>query len=234
MSEIPPPPAGDPNVPPTYGAVPPPVPPAPAMYPPGPAAYGAPAPAPAPAAAESNGMAVASLILGILQFFCLPGVGTLLAILFGFLGLSKAKQSGVGRGMSIAGIVLGVVGLIAGGFLFVSLVLLGATASNNIKNLGGVAPSSSYQLSPGACSVDSVGTATFEGTIKNTTSSAKNFNIKVEFRNKDNNAVLDTETSLVSDIAPGDTAQWSTTAFSSATNVSSVGCKVLEVDNFLN
>jgi hypothetical protein len=245
MSDVPPPPGGDPNQPPAgatpppaYGATPPPAPsygatPPPAYPTPGPAAY-QPAPAPAPAGGNSNGMAVAALILGILTFFCLGPLGALLAIIFGFLGLKKAKEINVGKGMSIAGIVLGAIGLVATVIFIIVLVVAGSTAKSNLNDIGGVAPSSSYQITPGACSVDSLGTATFEGTIKNTTSSTKNFNVKVEFRNKDNNAVIDTETDLVSDIASGDTAQWSTTAFSSSSDVTSVSCKVLEVDNFLN
>ncbi|MFO0702660.1 MAG: DUF4190 domain-containing protein [Candidatus Andersenbacteria bacterium] len=50
----------------------------------------------------TNGFAIASLICGFL-----PGV-SLLAIVFGFVALSQIKQNGEGgRGMAIAGIVLG-------------------------------------------------------------------------------------------------------------------------------
>jgi hypothetical protein len=83
-----------------YGAPPPP-----------PPAYGAPQPAygapPPPAPAQSNGFAVASLIFGIIG-------GSLLGLIFGFIGLSKAKKiGGKGRGMSITGIILSVVWLVA-------------------------------------------------------------------------------------------------------------------------
>lgn len=57
----------------------------------------------------TNGMAVASLVLGIVWVY---GVGSILALIFGYLGLSqiKERQQG-GRGLAIAGIVLGWIGV---------------------------------------------------------------------------------------------------------------------------
>lgn len=56
-------------------------------------------------APRSNGLAVASLITGLLGFLCL--VPALAALGLGIAGLSESRRSGVGRGMSIAGICLG-------------------------------------------------------------------------------------------------------------------------------
>ncbi|MGH9465875.1 MAG: DUF4190 domain-containing protein [Terriglobales bacterium] len=75
----------------------------------------APAP-PAPASAaptrvESNGLAIASLVLGILWFYWL---GSILAVVFGHVALAQIRRSGgssTGRGMAIAGLVLGYVGI---------------------------------------------------------------------------------------------------------------------------
>jgi len=61
--------------------------------------------------ASTNGLAVASMVLGILG---LAGLGSVLAIIFGHVALSKIKRSGRiqgGRGMAIAGVILGWVGL---------------------------------------------------------------------------------------------------------------------------
>jgi hypothetical protein len=55
-----------------------------------------------------NGMAVTSMILGLVGF-CVPVICGCLAILFGFLGLGRSKQTGSGKGMAIAGLILGVV-----------------------------------------------------------------------------------------------------------------------------
>lgn len=58
-----------------------------------------------PAAPPTNGFATASLVLGILWLSC---VGSVLALIFGYISLRQIKERGEGgRGMAIAGIVLG-------------------------------------------------------------------------------------------------------------------------------
>ncbi len=81
------------------------------------------------AAPESNGMAIAALVLGILSLvtFWLCGLGAVLglvAIVLGAVALSKANKTPArdGRGQAIAGIVTGaiaVVGLLASSAIFV-------------------------------------------------------------------------------------------------------------------
>jgi hypothetical protein len=61
---------------------------------------------PPPAPKQGNGFAVAALIFGIIG-------GSVLGLIFGIIGLRKSKQTGTGKGMSIAGIVLSVLWLIA-------------------------------------------------------------------------------------------------------------------------
>jgi hypothetical protein len=59
----------------------------------------------------TNGMAIASLVLGILWLWWL---GSILALIFGYRGKSQIDRSGgqqSGRGMAIAGIVLGWIGV---------------------------------------------------------------------------------------------------------------------------
>jgi Domain of unknown function (DUF4190) len=59
----------------------------------------------------TNGKAVASLVLGIL---CLYGIGSILALIFGFMARKEIDASGgaqTGRGMATAGIVLGFIGI---------------------------------------------------------------------------------------------------------------------------
>jgi predicted Zn finger-like uncharacterized protein/prepilin-type processing-associated H-X9-DG protein len=56
---------------------------------------------------KNNGMAVASLIVGIVSF-CIPIIGSVVAIVLGVLGLTRTKDPAVGgKGMAITGIVLG-------------------------------------------------------------------------------------------------------------------------------
>lgn len=72
---------------------------------------------------ETPGLAIASLVLGICGFF-IPVVCSLLAIIFGFIALSKIKentQKYKGRGLAVAGIVLGFVFF---GLIFLILLLV--------------------------------------------------------------------------------------------------------------
>jgi predicted Zn finger-like uncharacterized protein len=67
----------------------------------------------------TSGMAIASLVCGLL-FCVIPVISSLLAIIFGIIGISKTKDPRVGgKGMSIAGLILGCVGLL----MFVPLEL---------------------------------------------------------------------------------------------------------------
>jgi hypothetical protein len=109
MSTEPPPPPGPqyPSVPPPPPP-PPPVPPAPPGPPPG---YAPPPAVPYGYTTQStNGFAVAALVTGILGFIgCFAWI---LALVFGYIGKHQIDQSHgtqKGRGMAVAGIVLGYV-----------------------------------------------------------------------------------------------------------------------------
>ena len=76
----------------------------------------------------TNGLAIAALVLGILSVVLLWTVWGgfvmgVLAIVFGAIGLSKAKDGAPNKGQATAGLVLGIVGLI-GTVLFVTLILI--------------------------------------------------------------------------------------------------------------
>jgi hypothetical protein len=71
-------------------------------------------------------MAIASLVLGILWIWW---VGSVLALIFGYIGKNQIDESGgmqSGRGMAVAGIVLGWVGV---GSLAIVIVALLASPS---------------------------------------------------------------------------------------------------------
>ncbi len=56
-----------------------------------------------------NGMAIASMVLGILW---IEWIGSILALVFGYVALSQIKtRNERGRGMAIAGVVLGWIGV---------------------------------------------------------------------------------------------------------------------------
>ena len=86
-------------------------PPPPVAPPPAPPPSGAWQPAP-PTYQRTSGFAVASLVLGIL--FCFA-VTAILAVIFGNIALGRIEASGggeKGRGLAIAGIVLGWIGIV--------------------------------------------------------------------------------------------------------------------------
>ncbi len=73
-------------------------------------------------------MAVASLVLGILWLW---GLGSLLALIFGVMGKNQIDRSAgreTGRGMAIAGLVLGIVGLV--GAVVLALIIAGAVSAS--------------------------------------------------------------------------------------------------------
>jgi Domain of unknown function (DUF4190) len=92
--------------------------------------YGQPGYGPYPPAAagpRTNGMAVASMVLGIVWIYW---IGSILALIFGYVAKSQIEESGgtqSGGGMATAGIVLGWVGV---GFLllFILIALLAGSA----------------------------------------------------------------------------------------------------------
>ena len=66
---------------------------------------------PVPQSSKLSGTAVASLVCGLAG--CLPGLTSLAAIVLGFMGMRASSRPNIrGRGLAIAGIILGVLGLL--------------------------------------------------------------------------------------------------------------------------
>lgn len=83
-----------------------------------------------PAAQQTNGIAIAALVTGILSLACFPAFA-LAAIPLGLVGLSRANaQNGNGKGLAIGGIITGVLGLILG----VVLVFVFVIAADSVDN----------------------------------------------------------------------------------------------------
>lgn len=83
---------------------------------------------------SQDGMGTAALVMGILQFFCLGPIGTVLAIVFGYLGMQKAKQGlATNAGVAKAGFILGLVGagLSVVGFIFWVIIVVAAGTSSS-------------------------------------------------------------------------------------------------------
>ena len=91
-----------------------------------------------------NGMGTAALVMGILQFVCLGTIGSILAIVFGRIGMNKAKKGlatngGVAKAgfwLGIAGVILSIIGIIIAVFAIgfgVKVVNDNLDPSNNSK-----------------------------------------------------------------------------------------------------
>ncbi len=88
-------------------------PPPPPLYPPPPP--GAPGPAPGAmgmAIPQKNGIAIAALICSLVGLipctFCIP---SLVGVILGIVGISKGSKTGVGKGMGVAGLIIGIAGI---------------------------------------------------------------------------------------------------------------------------
>lgn len=119
-----------------------------------PASYGM-----APTPKRSNGPAIGSLVCGLLG--CVPFITGLLAVILGIVGIRKTKDPHVGgKGLAIAGLILGIVSIGAWA-LFGSAILalvVGTQANRDlagkfIKDLGAgnvqAASASASSLAPG-------------------------------------------------------------------------------------
>ena len=61
----------------------------------------------------TNGMGIAGLVISIVSFICCCGSLSWLSLIFSIIGLSKAKQNnGAGKGISLAGLILSIIGLL--------------------------------------------------------------------------------------------------------------------------
>lgn len=74
----------------------------------------------------TNGLAIASLVCSLLGWLC--GIGPILGLVFGFIALNQIKQTGQGgRGMALAGIIIGAVAIVAGIVLLSLGAIFGST-----------------------------------------------------------------------------------------------------------
>lgn len=121
------------------GTTPPPAAPANPYAQPSSAPYGQPAAAPygtpgygAPQE-KTNVLAIVALCLGIANYVFIPFIGAIGAIITGHMALGQIKRTGEkGRGMGLAGLILGYVGIALGLLLvigFIALVGIAGTTS---------------------------------------------------------------------------------------------------------
>jgi hypothetical protein len=81
---------------------------------------------PQPPPRQSNGLAIASLVCGIVGMLFFGIVLGPLAVIFGAVGLSRANRGASGRGQAIAGLILGIVATV------LAIVILAAVESGSL------------------------------------------------------------------------------------------------------
>lgn len=177
-------------------------------------------------------MAIAALVLGILSFFCLGPVAGVLAIIFGVLGLKKANEIGSGKGMAIAGMVLGIIGTIVTILIFVLVIAAGDSVTDSIDDAFDTANPDDYELVTKSCEIDDFGFVSFSGTIENTANEDLDFTIEAEIRDTSDGSLADSPSTIVY-TPQGDTVSWEIVG-SVSDSVTEVECKVTEVNNFGN
>ncbi len=72
----------------------------------------------------TNGLAIVSLVFGVLGWTLLPFIGMIVAIITGHIALGQVRRSDgaeTGEGLAIAGLVLGYLALAVG---FIALVMI--------------------------------------------------------------------------------------------------------------
>ncbi len=87
--------------------------------------------------ATTNGFAIASLVLGIVGLTGIPFIPSVLALVFGYRGRREIDRSGGtehGRGLAVAGIVLGWIGVavVVLGLLIFAVAIVGLGTFNEL------------------------------------------------------------------------------------------------------
>ncbi len=151
----------------------------------------------------TNGAATAAVVMGSvgvalawIPFIVLFGaVLAVLALVFGIIGVKRSRTSGVGRRASIAGIVMGGLG-IAASVVGVILSIIVLREVIRFAEPGEVATEVT------ACSVEGR-RADVSGTVTNLDDEAREYTLFVEVGGR-------TETVVVDELQPDETADWST------------------------
>jgi hypothetical protein len=82
-----------------------------------------------PVPGPTNGLAIASLVLGILWIYC---IGSILALIFGYIARRQIRERGEsGHGLAIAGIVLGWVGVGVSALFIIIFAVIGVMSGHS-------------------------------------------------------------------------------------------------------
>ena len=175
---------------------------------------------------ERNGRATAALVLGIvgvslgwLPFvFVLGAIAAVLAIIFGVVGRRRSAVTGTGRGFSIAGLVMGLVGLV--------VCILGVVfTSAFVDALDRYENPAAHEAEIVACDADGT-TRTAEFAITNLDDVSATYTVRIDFVRDGTDNVQRQALVDVDEVAPGDTVRYSV---SRRIEIADVGCVIREV-----
>ena len=128
----------------------------PSSVPPPTAGVPMPPPPSAVVASPENGVGTASLILAILNFFCIPFIGAILGIILGRIGMKKAKEGRATNGgvakagfwVGIAGLVYAVIGTVVAIFLVIAGVAVVSDSLDKANNSKTGLADGNYGMNP--------------------------------------------------------------------------------------
>ena len=148
--------------------------------------------------------------------------------------MKKANElGGTGKGMAIAGLILGAVGTILAIILFVVFVVLAGTATVAINDATGPADPSSYSYKVTDCGTNSFDNPEMTVTVANKTNSGKQFTFDYEFRSSSGSLIDSGSTFLPETIPANDSREVQISSFESTTS-SLVKCDITGVNDWFN
>ncbi|MDP2750557.1 MAG: DUF4190 domain-containing protein [Nanoarchaeota archaeon] len=124
---------------------------------------------------KTSGFAIASLILGILSillgWFPLFGwIFIILALIFGVIALKQIKNQGLtGRGLAIAGTIMGIIGIILAAILFVKFMNTGKNITSTCSSMD------CFIENANACNTTTYIETTEIGTIRYSTATVEDY-----------------------------------------------------------
>ncbi|MDR0594480.1 MAG: DUF4190 domain-containing protein [Bifidobacteriaceae bacterium] len=204
-------------------------------------------PPPAAPPPAKKGLAIAALVLGILAIppsfipilSLLSWPLALLALIFGIIALAKAKRLGQGKGLAVAGLVLGAVALLGCGLSTWVLKTAVDDASDSLADLSGenteqiLQDEVTVELGEFTATEDEFGlvTSTLPVTITNRADEAAGYWVSIEAVDAAGTRIAD-DSVIVSDLAPGQSEQAEAFAFVTSDQVDALRAaefKVYEV-----
>lgn len=179
-----------------------------------------------PATGQRNGLALASMILGIvavtiawMPFIVVVGaVCALLAVVFGVIALVRANRSATGRGFAVAGLITGALGalLCVVGVMFSFAVVRAVDRYDN---------PAANEVTVTSCEIDG-STARAIGRIENLDDVEADFTVQIAFTRPGTDNPHRTARAFIDDVAPGDTVEFELTR---RVDLEDVACIVTDV-----